>query len=86
NFGSIDGDSAAAMRYTEARMSKIAIELIRNIDQSPGFKTYPKSDQNILQKSNRRVVVSFYYFSNSFSKNHFAIHFINQFHKSRKEI
>ncbi|MDO8057441.1 DNA gyrase subunit A [Candidatus Phytoplasma gossypii] len=33
NFGSIDGDSAAAMRYTEARMSKIAIELIRNIEQ-----------------------------------------------------
>ncbi|MDO8030240.1 DNA gyrase subunit A ['Planchonia careya' phytoplasma] len=33
NFGSIDGDSAAAMRYTEVRMSKIAIELIRNIEQ-----------------------------------------------------
>ncbi len=31
NFGSVDGDSAAAMRYTEARMSKIAIELIRDI-------------------------------------------------------
>lgn len=33
NFGSIDGDSAAAMRYTEARMSKIAIELLRDIDK-----------------------------------------------------
>ncbi|MDN6730793.1 MAG: DNA gyrase subunit A [Atopostipes suicloacalis] len=31
NFGSIDGDSAAAMRYTEARMSKIAMELLRDI-------------------------------------------------------
>jgi DNA gyrase subunit A len=31
NFGSVDGDSAAAMRYTEARMSKLAIELIRDI-------------------------------------------------------
>ena len=29
NFGSIDGDSAAAMRYTEARMSRIALELLR---------------------------------------------------------
>ena len=31
NFGSIDGDSAAAMRYTEARMSKIAMELVKDI-------------------------------------------------------
>ncbi|RJS60982.1 DNA gyrase subunit A [Bacillus sp. PK3_68] len=31
NFGSIDGDSAAAMRYTEARMSKISMELLRDI-------------------------------------------------------
>ncbi len=33
NFGSIDGDSAAAMRYTEARMSKIALELLRGIEK-----------------------------------------------------
>lgn len=33
NFGSIDGDSAAAMRYTEARMSKIATELLNDIDK-----------------------------------------------------
>ncbi|MDI3327738.1 MAG: DNA gyrase subunit A, partial [Alicyclobacillaceae bacterium] len=31
NFGSIDGDGAAAMRYTEARLSKIALELLRDI-------------------------------------------------------
>ncbi|MGG0239621.1 DNA gyrase subunit A [Bacillus rhizoplanae] len=31
NFGSIDGDSAAAMRYTEAKMSKISMELLRDI-------------------------------------------------------
>ena len=31
NFGSIDGDGAAAMRYTEARMSKISMELMRDI-------------------------------------------------------
>ena len=33
NFGSIDGDSAAAMRYTEARMSPITSELLRDIDK-----------------------------------------------------
>ena len=34
NFGSVDGDSAAAMRYTEAKMSKIAIEMIRDIGKN----------------------------------------------------
>jgi DNA gyrase subunit A len=34
NFGSIDGDGAAAMRYTEARMSKIAMEMVRDIDKN----------------------------------------------------
>ena len=33
NFGSIDGDSAAAMRYTEARMSKIALEMLRDLNK-----------------------------------------------------
>lgn len=33
NFGSVDGDSAAAMRYTEARMSKIATEMLRDINK-----------------------------------------------------
>ncbi|HEY4500039.1 MAG TPA: DNA gyrase subunit A [Candidatus Paceibacterota bacterium] len=33
NFGSIDGDNAAAMRYTEARLSKIAEELLTDIDR-----------------------------------------------------
>ncbi len=33
NFGSMDGDSAAAMRYTEARMSPFALELLRDIDK-----------------------------------------------------
>jgi DNA gyrase subunit A len=42
NFGSIDGDAAAAMRYTEARMSAIADELLKDIDKetvefSPNF-------------------------------------------------
>ena len=33
NFGSIDGDGAAAMRYTEARMSKIAMEMLKDINK-----------------------------------------------------
>ena len=33
NFGSVDGDSAAAMRYTEAKMSKISAEIMRDIDR-----------------------------------------------------
>ena len=42
NFGSIDGDNAAAMRYTEARMGKIAAEMLQDIDKntvafSPNF-------------------------------------------------
>lgn len=34
NFGSIDGDSAAAMRYTEAKMSKVASELLKDIEKN----------------------------------------------------
>ncbi len=42
NFGSIDGDSAAAMRYTEARMTKLTMEMLRDIgkdtiDYRPNF-------------------------------------------------
>jgi DNA gyrase subunit A len=42
NFGSVDGDSPAAMRYTEARMSPLALELLRDLDKdtvtwSPNF-------------------------------------------------
>jgi DNA gyrase subunit A len=33
NFGSVDGDSAAAMRYTEARLSRIADEMLRDLDK-----------------------------------------------------
>ena len=34
NFGSIDGDEAAAMRYTEARMTKISLEMVRDIKKN----------------------------------------------------
>jgi len=33
NFGSVDGDEAAAMRYTEARLDKIAMEMVRDLDE-----------------------------------------------------
>src|SRR5690606_27408754 len=33
NFGSVDGDGAAAMRYTEARLSKISMELLRDMQK-----------------------------------------------------
>ena len=34
NFGNLDGDGAAAMRYTEARLSKISMEMLRDIDKN----------------------------------------------------
>ena len=40
NFGSIDGDGAAAMRYTEARLSKIAMEVLKDLKRTPSiFRT-----------------------------------------------
>ena len=33
NFGSVDGDGAAAMRYTEARLAKISAEMLRDINK-----------------------------------------------------
>ena len=50
NFGSIDGDNAAAMRYTEARMGKIAAEMLQDIDKTR-FPLHPTS--MILLKSQR---------------------------------
>ncbi|MBS5645444.1 MAG: DNA gyrase subunit A, partial [Clostridiales bacterium] len=48
NFGSVDGDSAAAMRYTEARLSKIAMELVRDIDKDT-IDYYPNFDDTLQQ-------------------------------------
>lgn len=48
NFGSVDGDSPAAMRYTEARMSKIATEMLRDINKdSVDFK--PNFDDHEIE-------------------------------------
>ena len=50
NFGSVDGDGAAAMRYTEVRMSKLTMEMVRDIDkQTVDF--YPNFDETLMQPS-----------------------------------
>ena len=43
NFGSVDGDPAAAYRYTEARLSKVALEMIRDVDKKT-VDLYPNFD------------------------------------------
>ena len=48
NFGSVDGDDPAAMRYTEARMAKIATELLADIDKDT-VDFYPNFDETIMQ-------------------------------------
>src|SRR5256884_5795982 len=48
NFGSIDGDPAAAMRYTEARMARIAHELLADIDKDT-VDLVPNYDENELE-------------------------------------
>ena len=48
NFGSVDGDPPAAQRYTEARMSKIAGELLRDIEKET-VDYYPNFDDTLMQ-------------------------------------
>lgn len=48
NFGSVDGDGAAAMRYTESRMSKLTLELLRDIDKDT-VDFYPNFDETLEQ-------------------------------------
>ncbi|MDR0897788.1 MAG: DNA gyrase subunit A, partial [Oscillospiraceae bacterium] len=50
NFGSVDGDGAAAMRYTEARLSKMSMELVRDIDKET-VDFYPNFDETLMQPS-----------------------------------
>jgi DNA gyrase subunit A len=69
NFGSVDGDGAAAMRYTEARLSKIATEMLRNIDKEtvdyrPNFdetlkepKVLPSRFPNLLVNGSSGIAV-----------------------------
>lgn len=48
NFGSVDGDPPAAYRYTEARLSKIAVEMLRDIDKET-VDFYPNFDDTLMQ-------------------------------------
>ena len=48
NFGSVDGDGAAAMRYTEARLSKMATEMMADIDKDT-VDFYPNFDETPMQ-------------------------------------
>ncbi len=50
NFGSIDGDSAAAMRYTEVRLAKISKELLRDIEKET-VDFVPNFDEELLEPS-----------------------------------
>ena len=48
NFGSVDGDPPAAQRYTEARLSKIGYEMLREIDKNT-VDFYPNLDNTLMQ-------------------------------------
>ena len=50
NFGSVDGDAPAAMRYTEARMASITEELLRDIDKNT-VDFIPNYDDSMMQPS-----------------------------------
>ncbi|HYE11805.1 MAG TPA: DNA gyrase subunit A [Patescibacteria group bacterium] len=50
NFGSVDGDGAAAMRYTEARMAKISMELLKDIEKETVDFT-PNYDESLKEPS-----------------------------------
>ena len=48
NFGSIDGDAAAANRYTEARLDKLAVEMLRDIDKNT-VDFMPNFDETLME-------------------------------------
>ncbi len=50
NFGSVDGDGAAAMRYTEVRLDKLAMEMVRDLDKDT-VDFYPNFDETLMQPS-----------------------------------
>lgn len=50
NFGSVDGDSAAAMRYTEARMTDLALEMLRDLDKDT-VPWQPNFDDSLKEPS-----------------------------------
>ena len=48
NFGSVDGDSAAAMRYTEARMDRISSEMMKDLEKET-VNFHPNFDDTLLE-------------------------------------
>ena len=61
NFGSVDGDGAAAMRYTEARLSKISMEMLADInkdtvDFAPNFDETEKEPDNYIQEDRATTI------------------------------
>ena len=50
NFGSVDGDAPAAMRYTEAKMTKLSLELLRDIDKET-VDFVPNFDESLKEPS-----------------------------------
>jgi len=57
NFGSIDGDSAAAMRYTEVRMAKITQEMLADIDKET-VDFMPNYDESLQEPTRRFQIFS----------------------------
>ena len=55
NFGSIDGDSAAAMRYTEVRMTKLAHELLADLEKTQLTGKITTTVRNVSLKYFRHV-------------------------------
>ncbi len=57
NFGSIDGDGAAASRYTEARMSRITAEMLADIDKDTvDFAELRRNEEPVVLPSRFRIV------------------------------
>src|SRR3712207_4144549 len=55
NFGSVDGDAAAAMRYTEARMARLTTEVLADIEKET-VDFQPNYDESLSERSEERRV------------------------------
>lgn len=55
NFGSVDGDSAAAMRYTEVRMTKLTHELLADLEKTPWTGWITTTVQSVFQMCCQRA-------------------------------
>lgn len=60
NFGSVDGDSAAASRYTEIRMAEISQEMLRDLKRKPSSSNPPMTVREMNQRCCLPVSLSFW--------------------------